>query len=143
MNSAILFLVFTTAFLALCCVVVLAAYARAMRRLEALKPKPRLVELARKPEWTPEDADQFAAFLKSTAGQALRERMTAIVTRVCFSGCGTQINTTYAAGIGWGWKECCDKFFEHATISRVTGDQVTDNAERPEGEDELRERFSP
>src|SRR5262245_1492641 len=94
------------------------------------------------PEWTSDDAANFATFLKTATGRALRARMHSLTSVVCVSGCQNAITATHSAGIGAGWKECTDKFFEHAKISRTAGAQAEDET-APEGEEQLLERMSP
>jgi hypothetical protein len=94
------------------------------------------------PSWGDDDVIAFGKFLATNSGQALKARLQAMVSTVCIAGCGSEINTTHAAGVGAGWEECVRKLLEHAKISRVAGVQATNN-EHPPGEEDLLEQFSP
>jgi len=94
----------------------------------------------RAPDWTPDDALALDAFLKTPAGQALRQRFEVVAGNVCVAGCADAMHSAHSAGIGHGWNEALQWFLK---LSRVTGEQVT-QSDQPEDVDEaaLVERFS-
>lgn len=97
------------------------------------------------PEWHPDNAGELIRFLNSASGRILVERLKAMTSAVCIAGCQDPMHTTHSAGVGAGWDECVKKLLEHATISRVSRVEDTNqnDEQAPEGEEQLLERMSP
>lgn len=93
------------------------------------------------PDWTPDDALKFRAFLQTDTGLTFRQRLAAVGASVAIKGAGDVMHTAHSAGCAFGWQECQRWILSLSRVVREP-DHKTDEA-RPEGEDELLERLSP
>ncbi|MDE2099809.1 MAG: hypothetical protein KGL39_21330 [Patescibacteria group bacterium] len=94
------------------------------------------------PEWTATEQADWKRFLASQTGQVLQARGQALAAVIALRAGEDAINPGHAAVRAAGFNDCL-RWLD--SLSRVTGDQVTEpTAEQPpEGEAELLERLSP
>lgn len=78
--------------------------------------------------------------MSGPTGSALLARARALEAANALHGCQDAITSTHSAGRAAGFSDCVNWL---ESLSRVTGDQVTNDEPPPEGETESLETLSP
>jgi len=92
------------------------------------------------PIWTPDDALMLKKFFTTATGQRLIARFEAMAVTQALAGCADPMHTGHSAGVGHGFNEAKEWLL---SLSRVTGAQVAQDEDRPQGEPDYLDQLSP